>query len=235
MIQGLSPSDSITLIGAGLAGSLLALFLANRDIRVNLVERRSDPRLTPTSAGRSINLALSTRGLYALDQVGLAEKVRQHSIPMPGRMIHTLDGNVTFQPYGKDDTEQLYSISRHDLQCRLLNAAEANPSVQIEFEQRCIGANARTGALQLRHEGTARTSTRAPSRVIGTDGSASAIRHAMLTTPRFNFSQAFLEHGYKELTIPAGPNNTFRLAPNALHIWPRGTYMLIALPNLDGS
>ena len=234
-MQGKPTSDAITIVGAGLAGSLLAMFLAKRGIRVDMIERRPDPRHMTTSAGRSINLALSTRGLHALNQVGLADVIRQQSVIMRGRMIHPVDGDVTFQPYGKDETEVLYAVSRHDLQCQLLNAAEHDADVSIAFQQRCIGANSATGELRLRHESTAQECLHPPGCVIGTDGSASAIRYAMLTTPRFNFSQTYLEHGYKELTIPAGPNGTFRLQPHALHIWPRGSYMLIALPNLDGS
>jgi kynurenine 3-monooxygenase len=234
-MQGKPTSDAITIVGAGLAGSLLAIFLAKRGIRVDMIERRPDPRHMTTSAGRSINLALSTRGLHALNQVGLADVIRQQSVIMRGRMIHTLDGDVTFQPYGKDETEVLYAVSRHDLQCQLLRAAENYADVSIAFQQRCIGANSATGELCLRHEVTAQECRRPPGCVIGTDGSASAIRHAMLTTPRFNFSQTYLEHGYKELTIPAGPHGTYQLEPHALHIWPRRAYMLIALPNLDGS
>jgi kynurenine 3-monooxygenase len=200
-----------------------------------MIERRPDPRQMTTSAGRSINLALSTRGLHALNQVGLADVIRQQSVTMRGRMIHTLDGELTFQPYGKDETEVLYAVSRHDLQCQLLNAADNYADVSVAFQQRCIGANSTTGELRLRHEDTAQECMRPPGCVIGTDGSASAIRHAMLATPRFNFSQTYLEHGYKELTIPAGPNGTHQLEPHALHIWPRRSYMLIALPNLDGS
>jgi kynurenine 3-monooxygenase len=234
-MQGKPTSDAITIVGAGLAGSLLAMFLAKRGIRVDLIERRPDPRHMTTSAGRSINLALSTRGLHALDQVGLADVIRQQSVIMRGRMIHTSDGDVTFQPYGKDETEVLYAVSRHDLQCQLLRATERYADVSIAFQQRCIGANSLTGELCLRHEVTAQEGMRPPGCVIGTDGSASAVRHAMLTTARFNFSQTYLEHGYKELTIPAGPNGTYQLEPHALHIWPRRAYMLIALPNLDGS
>ena len=232
---GTPTSDPITIVGAGLAGSLLAIFLAKRGARVEVYERRPDPRQSATSPGRSINLALSTRGLYALQQVGLAEQIRQRSVTMHGRMIHTLDGTLHFQPYGKDDTEVLYAISRADLQHRLLDAAAAYPQVRLTFQERGIGVDTTTGALRLRHESTGHERTLPPRRIIATDGAASAVRHAMLPTPRFNFSQQYLEHGYKELTMPPGPQGAFQIDKDALHIWPRGGYMLIALPNLDGS
>jgi kynurenine 3-monooxygenase len=228
-------SDAITVVGAGLAGSLLAIFLAKHGLCVDVYERRPDPRQVADHSGRSINLALSTRGLYALEQVGLAEAAKHCSIPMRGRMIHTLDGVVRFQPYGKDDSEVLYAISRASLQNILLEATETYPDIRLTFQERCLGVTCSTGEIHLHHEATGRERTLPPSRVIGTDGSASAIRTAMLSTPRFNFSQDCLEHGYKELTIPPGPQGTFQLDQHALHIWPRGTYMLIALPNTDGS
>ena len=234
-MTGTLSSESITIVGAGLAGSLLAMFLARHGLRVEVYERRPDPRQVADHAGRSINLALSTRGLYALEQIGLAETATHSSMPMRGRMIHTLDGTVRFQPYGKDDSEVLYAISRAGLQNTLLDATEAYPNIRITFQERSLGLTCSTGELHLRHEVTGRDRTLPPSRIIGADGSASAIRNAMLSTPRFNFSQDTLEHGYKELTIPSGPQGAFQLDPHALHIWPRGTYMLIALPNTDGS
>jgi kynurenine 3-monooxygenase len=235
VIEEARASDSITVVGAGLAGSLLAMLLARRGLCVDVYERSADPRQAADTAGRSINLALSTRGLYALEQVGLAEAAKQCSIPMRGRMIHTLDGAVRFQPYGKDDSEVLYAISRAGLQNTLLDAAEAYPDVRIRFQERCLGVTCSTGDLYLRNEATGRERTLPQCRIIGADGSASAVRSAMLSTARVNVAQDYLEHGYKELTIPPGPRGTFQLDPHALHIWPRGAYMLIALPNTDGS
>ena len=229
------PSERIALVGAGLAGSLLAIFLVRRGLQVEVYERRPDPRHGSRVSGRSINLALSTRGLHALEQVGLADTVKRHAIPMRGRLIHTLDGEAHFQPYGKDDTEVLYAISRADLNVQLLNTAERHAGVRFAFQERCSGVNPMTGELTLYHEMTGEVRTLSPRRVIGTDGSASALRTALLSTPRFNFSQEYLPHGYKELTVPAGPGGAFQLEPNALHIWPRNAYMLIALPNTDGS
>lgn len=234
-MQHAPSSDHITLVGAGLAGSLLAIFLAKHGFHVDVYERRPDMRQVTRSTGRSINLALSTRGIHALEQIGLAEEIKQRSIPMRGRMIHTRDEAVHFQPYGQDDSEVLYAISRADLNSKLLDTAAQYASVQLYFEARSLGVDCTTGELHIRHETTGQARSLPPGRIIGTDGSASAIRASMLSTSRFNFSQHYLEHGYKELTIPPGPDGAWQMDKNALHIWPRGTYMLIALPNLDGS
>jgi kynurenine 3-monooxygenase len=234
-MQHISAHEKITLVGAGLAGSLLAIFLAQRGFQVDVYERRADPRQVSGSAGRSINLAMSTRGLYALEQVGLATGMRQHAIPMRGRMIHTLAGEVHFQPYGKDDSEVLYAISRAELNSVLLNTAARYDNVHIRFQHRCLGINGATGALDIEQDATGQTDSLPPGRVIATDGAASAVRASMASLPRFTCSQDYLEHGYKELIIPPHADNTWQIEKNALHIWPRGTYMLIALPNLDGS
>jgi len=228
-------SDRITLIGAGLAGSLLAIYLARRGFGVEVYERRPDMRKTKISAGRSINLALSVRGIHALKEVGLDAEMLNLAIPMRGRMIHALDGTLAFQPYGRNDNEVIYATSRGQLNMRLLEAAEQHDYVNIYFNEACTGMNPRTGEIHLHNEMSGNDAVIQSATVIGTDGSASAIRLEMLKTGRLNFSQQYLEHGYKELTIPAGPNGKFLLEKNALHIWPRGTFMLIALPNLDGS
>jgi len=225
---------TVTLIGAGLNGPLLALGLLRRGIKVEIYERRPDMRSVSASAGRSINLALSTRGIHALSQAGLWSGMQDIIIPMKGRMMHSLNSDLTFQPYGKDETEVIYSISRSALNIALMNAAEAQGAT-IAFGQRCMGMNLKTGMLQLRDESTGALAPLETEVVVGCDGSASAIRSEMLKLPRFNFSQQYLDYGYKELTIPAGPNGAHRLEANALHIWPRGSYMLIALPNIDGT
>jgi kynurenine 3-monooxygenase len=230
-----TPDHRITLIGAGLAGSLLAIFLARRGFQVDIYERRPDMRLVDMSAGRSINLAMSTRGVHALQQVGLYDAIQPLVVAMRGRVIHPLDGPLAFQPYGQDDSEVLQAISRADLNSVLMNAAEIYPGVRIFFTEQCRDIQVSTGELTL-YNTVQRTERRLQAaHVIGTDGSASAIRTSLQSVGRFNFSQDYLEHGYKELTIPPGPNVTFQIEPHALHIWPRGTYMLIALPNLDGS
>jgi kynurenine 3-monooxygenase len=226
--------EKVTLIGAGLNGPLLAILLRQRGFRVEIVERRPDMRRVNLSAGRSINLALSTRGIHALRQAGLWERMSNIVVPMKGRMMHSLAGELTFQPYGGDATEVIYSISRAELNMALMNAAESH-GVAIQFNQHCVGYELRTGALRLRNEETGEEAERDAEIVIGCDGSASAIRNEMLRLPRFNFSQRYLDYGYKELTIPAGEGGRHLLEKNALHIWPRGSHMLIALPNIDGS
>jgi len=227
-------AETITLIGAGLNGPLLGLELVKRGFRVEIYERRADMRRVRMSAGRSINLAISTRGIHALTQAGLWEEMRKIIIPMRGRMMHSIASELTFQPYGKNEQEVINSISRADLSIALMNAAEAR-GVKIFFQQRCLGMDFRTGSLHMRQEQSGEERTVEAGVVIGCDGSASAIRAAMLNRARFNFSQHYLDYGYKELTIPAGPGGKHVIEKNALHIWPRGSYMLIALPNVDGT
>jgi kynurenine 3-monooxygenase len=226
--------ENITLIGAGLNGPLLAIGLRRRGFNVEIYERRPDMRRTRMSAGRSINLALSTRGIHALTQAELWDEMRKIVTPMAGRMMHSLSGELTFQPYGKDEAEVIHSISRADLNIALLNAAETG-GVKIHFQRRCTAMDLKTGELQLRDEQTGKEQTLRTDVVIGCDGSASAIRSEMLKMNRFNFSQQYLDYGYKELTIPAGRAGLHAMDANALHIWPRGNYMLIALPNIDGT
>jgi kynurenine 3-monooxygenase len=225
---------SITLIGAGLNGPLLALGLVKRGFKVQILERRPDMRRTPMSAGRSINLALSTRGIHALKQAGLWNSMQNIIIPMKGRMMHSPASELTFQPYGKDESEVINSISRAELNISLMNAAEER-GVKISFQQRCTGTNFKTGSIEVRDQRSGEVRTLEADLVIGCDGSASAIRNEMLKLSRFNFLQEYLDYGYKELTIRAGPDRKHLLETNALHIWPRGNYMLIGLPNVDGS
>jgi kynurenine 3-monooxygenase len=226
--------DKITLIGAGLNGPLLAILLEQRGFAVEIFERRPDMRRVRMSAGRSINLALSTRGIYALQQAGLWERMRSIIIPMKGRMMHSTAGELTFQPYGKNEIEVIHSISRAELNIALMNAAEEQGAA-IHFNRRCTGYDLKTGAIRLRDEETGEDAIRETGVVIGCDGSASSIRVEMFKLSRFNFSQQYLDYGYKELTIPAGPGGKHQMEIHALHIWPRGNYMLIALPNIDGT
>ena len=228
----MSTKPTITLIGSGLAGPLLAISLVERGFTVQIFERRPDMRRVSLSAGRSINLALSTRGIHALRRAGIWPSIEKIIIPMKGRMMHSVTGGLTFQPYGKDESEVINSVSRATLNIALMEAAEQH-GVNIHFHQRCTGFDLRTGAVRLRHEETGQASTIDSEIVIGTDGSASAIRTEFLKTNLFNFSQQYLAYGYKELSIPPGPDGRHVLEPHALHIWPRGSYMLIALPNID--
>jgi kynurenine 3-monooxygenase len=229
-----SSPEKITLIGAGLNGPLLAILLRQRGFAVEIFERRPDMRKVRMTAGRSINLAISTRGIHALQRAGLWERMRRIIIPMKGRMMHSATGELTFQPYGQDETEVINSISRAELNMALMNAAEEQGAT-IHFNQRCTGHDLKSGAIRLRAEETRRQTSLQTAVVIGCDGSASAIRTEMLKLNRFDFSQQHLGHGYKELTIPAGEHREHLLDTHALHIWPRGNLMLIALPNIDGT
>lgn len=227
-------SQRIIIVGAGLTGSLLSIYLAKRGFTVDIYERRPDMRKVNISAGKSINLALSVRGIHALKQVGLDKAILDHAIPMMGRMIHDEHGNTHLQPYGKNESEYINSISRKDLNVTLMNEAEKYPTVTIHFNKRCIGYDSKTNSTQFLDEQTNQQIEIQGDVVIGTDGSASAIRMEFLKSGQFNFSQTYENYGYKELTIPAGSNGSFRIEKNALHIWPRGSYMMIALPNAAG-
>lgn len=218
---------TIAIVGAGLVGSLLAIYLAKRGNKVSLFERRKDMRKGNAEAGRSINLALSTRGTRALEEVGLAEELKRVAIPMNGRMMHDLQGNLTFQPYGKEG-QYINSISRSNLNVVLMNEAE-RVGAEIFFDERCTSIDFQNTTL------TTTSGTKAFDLVVGADGAFSAVRWAMQITDRFNFSQHYIDHGYKEFHIPAGTGGRFKLEKNALHIWPRESFMLIALPNPDGS
>jgi kynurenine 3-monooxygenase len=218
----------VTIIGAGLAGPLLGLGLVERGFTVEIYERRPDIRQVPQSAGRSINLAVSTRGIHALEQAGLWAAVSKLTVPMRGRMMHSPNGELTFQRYGKDDTEVIRSLSRSDLNAALVDAAEAR-AIKMNFNSRAVGADFTTGNVRFLDERQGDEYTVESSAVIAVDGANSAIRLEMLRHTRLNFSQEYPDYGYKELTIPAGSG----LERNALHIWPRGSYMLIALPNID--
>ena len=222
----------VVVLGAGLVGSLLAILLARRGHRVDVYERRPDLRKADISAGRSINLALSDRGLRALERAGVADRVRQVAIPMKGRALHQPDGSTGFLPYGRDD-QWINSVSRGGLNATLLDLAEEHDGVRVFFQRRCVGADLKRGAARV-EDGDRVVDVEADV-VFGADGAFSALRYEMQKLDRFQYAQDFLDYGYKELTIPPGPGGAFLLEKNALHIWPRGRFMLIALPNLDGS
>jgi kynurenine 3-monooxygenase len=225
----------ITIVGAGLAGSLLSLYLAKRGYRVDIYERRPDMRKANITAGKSINLALSVRGIHALKEVGLYEEIKKISIPMYGRMIHSVDGDTQLQPYGKDNTEYINSVSRAELNKKLMDLAEEYESVKIHFNRRCTGLNIPNNEVHFYDESSGEQQIVNSEVTIATDGATSPVRMEMLKIPRFNFSQEYENYGYKELHIPPGANGSFQMETNALHIWPRGSFMLIALPNMDGS
>ena len=230
----LPTTEPLTVMGAGLVGSLLSLYLAQRGHAVQVFERRADPRRAGFQEGRSINLALSDRGWRALEGVGVADDIRQVGIAMTGRVMHDAQGTLTRQPYGEAD-QAIYSVNRGHLNRRLLDLAEAQPQVSLHFGQQCLGIDLRQRHLHLRDTATQQEHTALYTHLFGTDGAFSAVRGALQKTDRFDYSQDYLEYGYKELTIAAGPDGAWQLEKNALHIWPRWQYLMIALPNLDGS
>ena len=233
------PSEtSITIVGAGLSGSLLACFLGRRGYRVAVYERRPDPRTRGFIGGRSINLALSARGIDALERVGLAEEVLKDAVKMPGRMMHSVSGNLTFQPYSANKHDAINSVSRGGLNLALIKAADDFDNVSFHFDHRCTGLNPDLPTAHFHHEQTGEESCIESTVVIGADGAFSAVRNTLQRDEHFNYSQSWLKHGYKELTIPpinGGLHDGFALDPHALHIWPRGGFMMIALPNPDRS
>lgn len=224
-----------TLIGSGLAGGMMAAFLGRRGYEVNLYERRADPHAGNLVGGRSINLALSTRGIHALEQLGIADEVMRHAIPMRGRMIHDKSGELHFTPYDADPNKCINSIGRGALNMVTIDAAKRYPNVRVHFNHRCTGVDADTASAQLINTETdQRVETRGDA-IIGVDGAFSAVRRAMQRLERFDYSQTYLAHGYKELTIPPANDSGWRMEKHALHIWPRKSFMMIALPNPDGS
>lgn len=228
---------NILIIGAGLCGSLLALRLAQHGFNITLVEKRPDLRKKTLDAGRSINLALSDRGLRGLRLAGVEEAAKKLLIPMTGRMIHEKTGNTFLSPYSGREDEYINSVSRPGLNMLLLNEAEKMPNLKIFFNQTCTEVNHENPSASFKDFNTGEESTYSADVIFGTDGAGSVVRASMINDKDFllNISQQWLGHGYKELEIPAAENNGYRTYKNALHIWPRGEDMLIALPNLDGS
>ncbi len=222
--------ENITIFGAGLVGSLLSIFLAKQGYQVKVYEKRADPRLELMKGNRSINLALSERGWRALREVGISNLVFPIGIPMRGRMMHDLKGNLTFQPYGNEE-QAIYSVSRADLNKTMIEEADRMPNTEFHFENACQHVNLYDNSYQIRQHDKLRTE--AADIIFGADGAFSQVRSAMQRTDRFNYSQYYLAHGYKEMTILPSPQDDFRMNPNALHIWPRRKFMLIALPNPD--
>lgn len=226
-----------TLIGSGLAGGLLAAYFGRRGYEVDLFERRADPRAGNFVGGRSINLALSTRGIHALEQLGIADEVLRQAIPMRGRMIHDKSGSLHFAPYDRDPEKYINSIGRAALNTTVIEAAQRYPNVRVMFNHLCTDVDldgpvahlvdTEKGQLSLEARGDA---------VIGVDGAFSAVRESMQRKlDRFEYDESYLAHGYKELTIPPAADGSWRMEKEALHIWPRKSFMMIALPNPDGS
>lgn len=230
----MSDKKNIVIVGAGLVGSLLAFYMSRRGHRVAAYERRPDMRVAGYIGGRSINLALSHRGWKALKKVGLESEVQKMVIPMHGRMIHDIDGSNHFIPYGKED-QAIYSISRGDLNKLLVNEAEKAEGVNFLFDHRCSRIDFERNNITFEDNMGERYDHAHADVIFGADGAYSEVRYEMQRTPNFNIHQQHEPYGYKELHIPPGPGGKHLLEKNALHIWPRGSFMLIALPNLDGS
>jgi kynurenine 3-monooxygenase len=225
-------SRNVTILGAGLVGSLLAIILRKRGYGVTIYERRPDMRSLSMSAGRSINLAMSARGWKALELAGLKDEMEPIAIPMYGRYLHQPDGQTAFQPYSKNN-EAIYSVSRGELNRKLMTLAEKNGAV-INFEHRCAQVEVANNVLHFELPDKTKKSILADM-LFGADGAFSALRSSYAQMDRVNTAQNYLEYGYKELTIKAGPNGEWLMEKEALHIWPRGKYMMIALPNTDGT
>lgn len=237
----------INIVGAGLAGALLAVLLARRGFSINLYDRRPDPRTTNAEGGRSINLALAARGIRALEHAGVMDQIRPLLIPMRGRMVHDLSGTTTLQPYGQREHEVIYSVGRAALNRVLIEAAARHEPVSLRFNQTCIAASPERNTLRFRDTGPG-GNTPAPgpdtathteyetalTPTIATDGAGSAVRASLAATKHLASREDWLDHDYKELTIPTQTASNV-LDTNSLHIWPRGGFMLIALPNTDGS
>jgi kynurenine 3-monooxygenase len=222
------------LIGSGLAGGLLAAYLGRRGHQVDLYERRADPREGNIVGGRSINLAISTRGIHALEQIGIADEALQHAIPMSGRMIHDKSGALHFSPYDVDPKKCINSIGRAALNSSVIEAAQRYSNVRVHFNHKCTGVDIDSGVAHL-ETANGHVTARGDA-VIGVDGAFSAVRKSMqLEMENFHYNENYLAHGYKELTIPPGSDDTWQMEKDALHIWPRKSFMMIALPNPDGS
>jgi kynurenine 3-monooxygenase len=222
------------LIGSGLAGGLLAAYLGRRGYDVDLYERRADPREGNLVGGRSINLALSTRGIHALEQLGIASEVLRHAIPMRGRMIHDKSGDLHFSPYDVNPSKHINSIGRAALNTTVIEAAQRYQNVRVHFNHRCTDVDLTEAVAYFETEnGQGKAHGDA---IIGVDGAFSAVRQSMQKKlESFEYDESYLPHGYKELTIPPGPDGSWQMEKNALHIWPRKSFMMIALPNPDGS
>ncbi|MEP5612288.1 MAG: NAD(P)/FAD-dependent oxidoreductase [Cyclobacteriaceae bacterium] len=224
-----------TIVGAGLVGSLWAVYLSKAGYKVRIFEKRPDIRTADIAAGKSINLALSTRGWKAFETVGIAEEIRKIAIPMPGRTMHDLEGNLTFQPYGKEG-EAIYSVSRGGINAKMMDIAENTGNVDIFCNELCKDVDLEKGILRFENTITRKNSEITSDLVFAADGAFSAVRYnGMQQLSRFNYEQRYIEDGYREILLPANEDGTYKLEKNTLHIWPRGRFMLIALPNEDGS
>ncbi|NQV53338.1 MAG: FAD-dependent monooxygenase [Flavobacteriales bacterium] len=225
----------VTIVGAGLVGSLWAVYLSKAGYKVSIYERRPDIRKAEISAGKSINLALSDRGWKALKGAGVDHLIREIAIPMPGRIMHNLEGKLTYQAYGKEG-QAINSVSRGGVNARMMDIAEKVGGATMYYDMKCTGADLKEGICHFEHTITGEKKTVSSDLIFACDGAFSAVRYnAMQKIDRFNYSQNYIEDGYREILLPANDDGSYKLEKNALHIWPRGRFMLIALPNEDGS
>lgn len=227
-------SPTVNIIGAGQCGTLIAIMLARHGFKVEVYERFKDPRVQDAEAGRSINLALAARGLNALQQVGIDALIRPLMVPMRGRMVHQQDGRSEFHPYGQQADEEIYSVTRLGLNQVLLGVASETTNLALNFEQNAIGYDAPDRIVHVRDERSGTLYQVEAEPLFAADGAGSNIRRSFDGSDTFGGIETLLRHGYKELSIPAGPDGQYQLAADALHIWPRGGFMLIALPNPGG-
>jgi kynurenine 3-monooxygenase len=227
--------STVRIVGAGPTGALLAILLQRRGHQVELYDSRPDPRGVAADSGRSINLALADRGIHALQMAGVFQELKDALLPMRGRFIHHLEGGTSFQPYGQRPNELIYSVSRHRLNQSLLEVAARRPGVTVHFEHRFETAEFDQGAAFIRDLRHDRLISVPMQPLLAADGAGSWMRRRMSSLHLIDAQETDLEHGYKELSIPADAAGRHRMDRNALHIWPRGNYMLIALPNEDGS
>ena len=226
---------NVIIIGAGLVGSLWAVYLSKAGYSVTIYERRSDIRKAEISAGKSINLALSVRGWTALDAVGVGDEIRKIAIPMSGRIMHDLEGNLTYQPYGKEG-QAIFSVSRGKVNATMMDIAEKHGNATIHYNHDCRKVDLKNGIVWLTNNLTGEEIEAKADLVFGADGAFSAVRYnSMQKLDRFQYSQNFIADGYRELLLPANADGSYKMDKNALHIWPRGRFMLIALANEDGS
>ena len=230
----MAETRKVIIAGAGLVGSMLACYMGKRGYKVDVYERRPDMRKIQMSAGKSINLALSTRGWTALERIDMKEAIEEIAIPMYGREIHNIGEDPINQPYGQEG-QAIYSVSRGDLNKKLMDKAESMDNVHIYFNWRCLDVDFERNTILFENAETGQHELAYGDLIFGADGAFSGVRNAMVKTPRFNYSQTYLKHAYKELSIPPTADGGHRIKKNALHIWPRRSFMMIALPNLDGS
>ena len=234
-MSGGLPRNTVHCVGGGPTGALLAIFLRRRGFPVTLYEARTDPRAGAAESGRSINLALADRGIHALKLAGVYEAVADQLLPMRGRQVHAQDGSEVLHPYGQRADEVIYSVSRHRLNRALLEVAIGGHGVDVQFQHRLTAADFAAGIAEIRDVRSGHDRQIAMHPLLATDGAGSIARRCMSGAGLIAVEEADLAHGYKELSIPAAADGTHRMAPDALHVWPRGNFMLIALPNVDGS